>query len=55
MEKVLFDTDIGTDIDDSLALAYLLKEPQCKLLGVTTVTSFPELRASMDSAICRNA
>lgn len=55
MEKVLFDTDIGTDIDDSLALAYLLKEPQCKLLGVTTVTSFPELRASMVSAICRNA
>jgi inosine-uridine nucleoside N-ribohydrolase len=55
MEKVIFDTDIGSDIDDALALAYLLKEPRCELLGVTTVTSYPELRASMVSAICRNA
>ncbi len=55
MEKVVFDTDIGSDIDDALALAYLLKEPRCELLGVTTVTSFPERRAAMVSAICRNA
>ena len=34
MEKVLFDTDIGTDIDDALALAYLLCQPECDLLGV---------------------
>ena len=38
MEKVLFDTDIGTDIDDALALAYLLCQPECDLLGVTTVS-----------------
>ncbi|NLB69417.1 MAG: nucleoside hydrolase [Lentisphaerae bacterium] len=55
MEKILFDTDIGSDIDDALALAYLLKEPRCDLLGITTVTAFPELRASMVSAVCRNA
>lgn len=54
MQKVLFDTDIGTDIDDALALAYLLCEPQCELLGVTTVTGQPERRAEMVSAICRN-
>ena len=54
MKKVIFDTDIGSDIDDALALAYLLKEPECELVGVTTVTGEPELRAGMVSAICRN-
>jgi len=53
--KIILDTDIGSDIDDALALAYLLTEPRCELMGVTTVTPFPELRASMCSAICRNA
>ena len=28
--KVLLDTDIGTDIDDALCLAYLLAQPQCE-------------------------
>ena len=53
--KIILDTDIGSDIDDALALAYLLTEPRCDLLGVTTVTPYPHLRASMCSAICRNA
>lgn len=53
-EKVLFDTDIGSDIDDALALAYLLCEPCCELLGITTVTGQPELRAEMVSAVCRH-
>ena len=52
--KVLLDTDIGSDIDDALALAYLLKEPRCELMGVTTVTGQPELRAELASAVCRN-
>lgn len=34
--KVILDTDIGLDIDDALALAYLLKNPNCNLMGVTT-------------------
>jgi purine nucleosidase len=54
-EKVLFDTDIGSDIDDAVALAYLLSQPRCELLGITTVTGEPELRAEMASAICRQA
>ena len=54
IEKVLFDTDIGTDIDDALALTYLLCEPRCELLGVTTVTGEPERRAEMVSAVCRH-
>lgn len=37
MEKILLDTDIGGDIDDAICLAYLLKEPRCDLLGITTV------------------
>jgi len=51
-EKVLFDTDIGVDIDDSFALGYLLSEPRCDLLGITTVGGHPELRAEMASAFC---
>jgi len=53
--KVLFDTDIGSDIDDAVALAYLLSQPRCRLLGVTTVTGEPGKRAEMASAMCRNA
>ena len=55
MKKVLLDTDIGNDIDDALALAYLLMEPECELLGVTTVSGQPETRARMVNAICRAA
>ena len=36
--KLLFDTDIGSDIDDAVALAYLLMQPSIDLLGITTVT-----------------
>ena len=49
---VLFDTDIGTDIDDALALAYLLAQPRCDLVGVTTVTGEPHLRAALARKIC---
>ncbi len=52
--KVLLDPDIGNDIDDALALAYLLREPQCELLGVTTVCGEPEKRCEMASAICHH-
>lgn len=53
--KVLFDTDIGSDIDDALALAYLLREERCDLLGVTTVTGEPVKRAKLASALCTAA
>jgi inosine-uridine nucleoside N-ribohydrolase len=52
--KVILDTDVGSDIDDALAIAYLLSQPRCELLGVTTVTGEPQLRAEMVSAVCRN-
>jgi len=52
--KVLLDTDIGSDIDDAVALAYLLAQPQCELLGITTVSGEVEKRAQIASAICRS-
>lgn len=53
--KVLLDTDIGGDIDDALALAYLLKQPRCELLRITTVGGEPEKRAALASATCHAA
>lgn len=53
MEKILLDTDIGGDIDDAICLAYLLKEPKCELVGITTVCGEPEKRAAVADAICQ--
>jgi len=54
-EKILLDTDIGSDIDDAVCLAWLLANPACDLLGITTVTGEAELRASLASVLCRAA
>jgi len=45
--KLLFDTDIGSDIDDAVALAYLLNQPSVELLGITTVTGEARKRAAL--------
>jgi len=50
--KVIYDTDIGSDIDDAIALAYLLAHPDCDLLGITTVSGEAVKRAQMASALC---
>jgi inosine-uridine nucleoside N-ribohydrolase len=55
MTKVLLDTDIGTDVDDAVALAYLLDHPDCELLGITTVTGEAQKRASLASVMCKAA
>lgn len=52
MKKIILDTDIGSDIDDALALAYLLREPECELLGITTVSGQSLERARLASALC---
>lgn len=54
-EKILLDTDIGSDIDDAVCLAYLLAQPECELVGITTVTGEALERAKMASALCRVA
>jgi purine nucleosidase len=53
--KILLDTDIGSDIDDALCLAYLLAKPECELLGITTVSGEADKRAMMASAMCKIA
>lgn len=55
MTKILLDTDIGTDVDDAVCLAYLLSHPDCELLGITTVTGEVEKRASLASVLCKAA
>jgi inosine-uridine nucleoside N-ribohydrolase len=54
---VLLDTDIGLagDIDDAMCLAYLLAQPACDLLGITTVSWDTEQKAMVASALCRAA
>lgn len=45
--RVLLDTDIGTDVDDCLALALLLNSPELELAGVTCVYGDVLLRTRM--------
>lgn len=54
-QKLLLDTDIGSDIDDAVCLAYLLANPECELLGITTVSGEGQYRAQLASALCENA
>ena len=42
-------------MDDAICLAYLLKEPACELVGITTVCGESEKRAAVADAICRTA
>lgn len=53
--KVILDTDIGSDIDDAFCLAYLLAQPECELLGITTVTGEADKRAMLASVLCKVA
>lgn len=53
--KVILDTDIGSDIDDAFCLAYLLAQPKCELLGITTVTGEADKRAMLASVLCKVA
>jgi purine nucleosidase len=53
--KVLPDTDIGSDIDDAVCLAYLLSQPRCNLPGITTVSGQATRRAELAIVLCRLA
>lgn len=52
MHKVILDTDIGTDVDDALALAVLLGSKDVDLLGITTVYGDTHLRSTIAMHIC---
>ena len=54
MKKIILDTDIGSDIDDAFCLTYLLNNPDCDLLGITTVSGEPVKRAEITDAILKH-
>lgn len=45
--RIILDTDIGSDVDDALALALIFGSPEAELLGVTTVYGDTLLRARL--------
>ncbi len=51
---ILLDTDPGNDIDDAVAISYLLKQPRCELLGITTVSGPVAKRAAIAEVLCRS-
>lgn len=55
MKKILLDTDIGSDIDDCFTLGYLLCHPDVELVGITTCTGLPHLRAQLAHEVCETA
>ena len=46
-QKVILDTDIGTDIDDVYALAFLLSSEEVEILGITTTGLSHKERAAL--------
>jgi purine nucleosidase len=52
MRPVILDTDIGSDVDDILALVLLAKAPELQLIGITTVYGDTIRRARIAKATC---
>ena len=53
-KKIILDTDIGDDIDDSFALLLMLESKAFDVLGVTTVFRNTEKRAKMAKQLIRS-
>jgi purine nucleosidase len=53
--KIIFDTDIGDDIDDAYALGFLLRSPEVRVLGVTTAFEDTHLRARLATRFLNSA
>lgn len=51
--SIILDTDIGTDVDDCLALGVIFGSPELDLVGVTTVYGDVALRARMVQKLLR--
>ena len=52
MRPVILDTDIGSDVDDILALVMVAKAAELDLVGITTVYGDTMLRAKIARATC---
>jgi len=55
VHTIILDTDIGSDVDDALALAMLLGCDSINLLGITTVYGDTRLRAQIAQHLCHIA
>jgi inosine-uridine nucleoside N-ribohydrolase len=53
--RVWIDTDLGTDVDDALAIAYALRHPALELVGISTVFGDVELRTHLARALLERA
>lgn len=49
--KLWIDTDIGSDVDDALTLAYALRHPAIEVVGVSTVFGDLEMRGRIAEAV----
>ena len=49
--RLWLDTDLGSDVDDALALAYALHHPDIELVGISTVFGDTELRTRCVEAL----
>ncbi len=45
MKRIILDTDVGTDVDDALAIALAAASPELLMEGITTVHADAPLRA----------
>ena len=55
MIRLILDTDIGSDVDDALALAFCIRHPDIDLAAVTTVADDTVWRARIASTLLRLA
>lgn len=53
--RIVLDTDIGTDVDDALALAFALRHPEIDIAAVTTVSGDTGLRAQIAARLLHMA
>lgn len=47
MKRIIIDTDVGTDVDDAIAITLALKSPELKVEGITTVYGNTILRSQI--------
>lgn len=53
MEKIIIDTDVGTNADDAIAISLAAKSPEIQIIGVTTVYGNVEVRARIAKEMLR--
>ncbi|OUS76196.1 hypothetical protein B1748_13085 [Paenibacillus sp. MY03] len=53
VKRIIIDTDIGSDPDDSVALALAMRSPELQIEGITTVYGDVDLRARLAKKMLR--